>query len=708
MRGLPLLGQQQALQGSSTRRSCRACSGRLVSLRPCPAAAVARRAVSRRSSGRTAAVRVAASLDYIATASDEGVLKLPARTELDPEEIKSVYGYPRNLLDSYYLGRVIGAGSFGVVREGIEVSTGRRFAVKTVSKVPKRGAPTPRYLLKLRAEVEVMQQLGVSLNAVHLHDVFEDDVNVHMVMELCEGGALLERVESGRYSERYISFLVRSILRFIAQCHAKGIIYRDVKPDNFLFLTPEEDSPLKATDFGLSIRHYSHEPKLTSRSGTPAYMAPELVMQCYDEKADLWSVGMLGYQLLTGRFPFWEDVRNETLSDVWKVCSYDKSDEGDKSGGSVRGAGGESVVKQQQGSGSTSLPAVVIAVQLPPPPRLSLSAHALRAARWLLRCAASVALQNALRWLVLGVVRVALRVDRWFSRRGPRQHGPRMVKLVHTPSLVLRTQAILSNEIDWDAPELQPLSAAARDFLERLLQRNPVLRPSAAEALEHPWLAVEGAANDMPLKGSVVQRLQRFATYTHLKQVVLRMITEDMRNRGKAPSFSNALQELFAAYDKDKSGTISFEELADGLRGQGYVVNESEVRQLMEKMDMDHDGNVGGDEFLATLIDWGQVMQEQEWQSYVDQAFNRMDLDGDGFIDLDELLSELPAAYFSEPASEDERIAEAKRMLREADENGDGRISKQEFYNLLRDNVAPDSLSMYDDRLSNNMAAMAV
>lgn len=66
-----------------------------------------------------------------------------------------------------------------------------------------------------------MEQLGVSLNAVHLHDVFEDDTNVHMVMELCEGGALLERVESKVYSEQYISRLVRSILRFIAQCHAK-------------------------------------------------------------------------------------------------------------------------------------------------------------------------------------------------------------------------------------------------------------------------------------------------------------------------------------------------------------------------------------------------------------------------------------------------------------------------------------------------------
>jgi hypothetical protein len=65
----------------------------------------------------------------------------------------------------------------------------------------------------------------------------------------------------------------------------------------------------------------------------------------------------------------------------------------------------------------------------------------------------------------------------------------------------------------------------------------------------------------------------------------------------------------------------------------------------MERMDMDHDGNVGGDEFLATLIDWGAVMQEAEWSRYVDHAFNRMDLDGDGYIDLDELLSELPEAY---------------------------------------------------------------
>lgn len=543
---------------------------------------------SRRSGHRLSRgiLQIRNSLDYVATASDDGVLRMPARSELNADQIRKVFGYPRNLHDKYRIGKMLGAGSFGVVRECFELSTGKRYAIKTIGKLPKRGPPTPRYLLKLRTEVEVMNQLGSSLNAVNLKDVFEDDINVHLVMELCEGGALLERVESTAYSERYIAKLVRSILRFISQCHAKGIIYRDVKPDNFLFLTKEENSPLKATDFGLSIRHLPEEPKLTSRSGTPAYMAPELVMQCYDEKADIWSVGMLAYQLLTGKFPFWEDVRNESLMDVWK--------------------------------------------------------------------------------------------------------------------------AILAREVVWSAPELQALSRDAVDFLERLLQRNPIMRPSAAEALAHPWLKDDvGNVPDTPMNGSVVQRLQRFATYSHLKQVVLKMITEDMdvADIPAASPLAIALKEMFATLDKDSNGQLSFEEMAAGLKAQGYVVSEDEVKQLMEKLDMDHDGTVHMSEFLTTMIDWSTLAQSDEavWDTYIERAFKRMDLDGDGYISLDELVQELPPAVIcANSDDEDERLAEAKKMLREADTNGDGKISRQEFTHLLKDSCNRDDLSLYDDRLAVN------
>ncbi len=69
-----------------------------------------------------------------------------------------------------------------------------------------------------------------------LQDVFEDDLHIHLVMELCEGGSILDRLKDGEYSERQVADIMRSVLRFLAQCHTKGLIYRDVKPDNFMFL----------------------------------------------------------------------------------------------------------------------------------------------------------------------------------------------------------------------------------------------------------------------------------------------------------------------------------------------------------------------------------------------------------------------------------------------------------------------------------------
>lgn len=489
----------------------------------------------------------------------------------------NVYGFPRDLRRRYDITDVLGAGSFGIVRKAVDRQTGCQYACKTVPKMPKRGKPTPRYLLKLQQEVDAMQQLGGSFDAVYLRDVFEDDSNVHMVMELCSGGSILESIRSRQpHTEADIAAIVRCVLRFIAQCHSKGIIYRDVKPDNFLYLNADDRS-VKATDFGLSIRHWPGEPNLRSRSGTPVYMAPEVVLQDYNQQADVWSVGILMYQLLSGRFPFWKDIKNLTLQQVW--------------------------------------------------------------------------------------------------------------------------QAILSQRIDMGAPELQGVSAPAKDLLMGLLQRDPAERLTPKQALEHPWIKVAGVASDTPLDGSVVQRLQRFGTYSNLKQVVLRIIANEISGQEEERNTNvNQLRSIFETMDISESGTLSADELSSGLKKLGYAVSTREFAKLVERIDINADGCLQFDEFAASLVDWQQLQDDAMWAKWIDVAFQKLDTDGDGYISVQEIAAQMPG----DSGDESERLialSKAKRAMREADTNGDGKVSRDEFVELLLGSPVADSLDAYDARI---------
>lgn len=138
--------------------------------------------------------------------------------------------------------------------------------------------------LWLCAQVLCMQQLGVSLDTVYLRDVYEDKANLYLIQDVCGGGSLaqrLDRTASGLGEERTRE-AVRSILRFLQQCHCKGIVYRDVKPSNFLFLTRDEHSPMKASDLGLAVRWKPGNEKLRGKTGTLLYMAPEVLLKVRD------------------------------------------------------------------------------------------------------------------------------------------------------------------------------------------------------------------------------------------------------------------------------------------------------------------------------------------------------------------------------------------------------------------------------------------
>lgn len=235
---------------------------------------------------------------------------------------------------------------------------GEQFALKTI---PKAGPaslagqqPTQKGMgiweRKVRDEVSLHFALSASLDIVTLHDAFEDESGIHLLIDLCDGGDLLmgasrahttEDEENalenqftpddeapasddtkGRapigeswqpFSEATAAPMIRAMLRALAACHEHGVVHRDVKPANFLFMKePDGSRRLKLSDFGLAARIHARDETLTEQCGTYAYLSPEMARRRpYDFKVDAWAAGVVAYMLLAGEPPFadWDAIR---------------------------------------------------------------------------------------------------------------------------------------------------------------------------------------------------------------------------------------------------------------------------------------------------------------------------------------------------------------------------------------------------------------
>ncbi|PNX90789.1 calcium-dependent protein kinase sk5-like protein [Trifolium pratense] len=158
-----------------------------------------------------------------------------------------------NLLQVYTLGRKLGQGQFGITYHCTHNSTGRTYACKSI---PKKKLLCKEDYDDVWREIQIMHHLSEHPNVVRIHGTYEDSFSVHLVMELCEGGELFDRiVKKGHYSERQAAKLIRTIVEVVEACHSLGVMHRDLKPENFLFDTFDEDAVLKTIDFGLSVFH---------------------------------------------------------------------------------------------------------------------------------------------------------------------------------------------------------------------------------------------------------------------------------------------------------------------------------------------------------------------------------------------------------------------------------------------------------------------
>ncbi|KAK8671509.1 hypothetical protein V6N13_038103 [Hibiscus sabdariffa] len=215
--------------------------------------------------------------------------------------------------EHYSLGRKLGQGQFGTTFLCVEKSTGKEYACKSIAK---RKLLTDEDVEDVRREIQIMHHLAGHPNVISIKGAYEDAVAVHVVMELCAGGELFDRIiKRGHYTERKAAALTRTIVGVVEACHSLGVMHRDLKPENFLFVNQQEDSLLKAIDFGLSIFFKPGE-RFTDVVGSPYYVAPEVLRKRYGPEADVWSAGVILYILLSGVPPFWAENEQGIFEEV--------------------------------------------------------------------------------------------------------------------------------------------------------------------------------------------------------------------------------------------------------------------------------------------------------------------------------------------------------------------------------------------------------
>jgi serine/threonine protein kinase len=219
------------------------------------------------------------------------------------------------------------------VDEGNYIGTGK-FAV--VHLCWRRNQPEKRYALKIvntrvgdmaslnriREEITILQTLGNHPSIVTLVDVDETLPGaIRLVMELCEGGELYDRIQQKQYyPEQEAKVCTRNLLEATAYFHNKGIMHRDMKPENILLFSKVSNTDVKISDFGLAkmSRDYPRRlPRSHSICGSDFYLAPEVIKQEeYGREIDIWAVGVITYVLLSGSLPFFHNVLHKLYRQI--------------------------------------------------------------------------------------------------------------------------------------------------------------------------------------------------------------------------------------------------------------------------------------------------------------------------------------------------------------------------------------------------------
>lgn len=218
--------------------------------------------------------------------------------------------------------KVLGFGQFGTVREATKLDSSghsKTFAIKSIAK-----EKVFQKFSVLKSELDLLSIVDHP-NIVKLHEIYEDEKYLHLVLDLCRGGDLYEYIlNKGILTEAEVMQIMKKIFLAINHLHTVSICHRDLKPDNFMLVSDEPMSEVKLVDFGMAAK-FGEDP-MHAVVGTPYYLAPEVCLGKYGKECDVWSLGVTMFFLLSGKQPFKGKNMNELVSNILN-CRFSFSDE---------------------------------------------------------------------------------------------------------------------------------------------------------------------------------------------------------------------------------------------------------------------------------------------------------------------------------------------------------------------------------------------
>jgi serine/threonine-protein kinase len=205
-------------------------------------------------------------------------------------------------IGKYQVHGVLGQGGMGVVYRAFDPAIKRPVAIKTITKSALDPADLQYALTRFRHEAQAVGRL-THPRIAGIYDYGEDADIAWIVMELVNGQSLFHHLQGdARFGLKEIGELIRQLLDGLGYAHGLGVIHRDIKPSNILV---NDDGRLKLTDFGIARIDSSTLTQVGEIMGSPGYMSPEQFLGTeIDARGDIYSVGIITYELLTGRRPF--------------------------------------------------------------------------------------------------------------------------------------------------------------------------------------------------------------------------------------------------------------------------------------------------------------------------------------------------------------------------------------------------------------------